>query len=104
MEIPPQKTRRHIPRDINEAARLLLADLLNLHLKRLSKLSDKEFDQLCDRLAPLINEEYQLYQGNMALLESCIEMSDKEDVVPAQVILDRMMQLIRNGPGLLIIA
>lgn len=103
MKIAPPKNRRCIPRDVNEAARLLLSDLLNLHLKTLSMLSDQDFNQLCDRLVPLINEEYQLCQGNMALLESCIEMSDKDDVVPAQVILVRMMQLIRNGPGLLII-
>ena len=74
-----------------------------LSLQDVQKLSDQEFNQLCDRLSPLLNEEYQICQGNKALLESCIEMSDKDDVVPAQVILDRMMRLIQNGPGLLII-
>lgn len=91
------------PRTVNEAAELLLSDLLIQHLRTLSCMTEKEFNLLCDQVTPYLNEEFQIWQGNDDLLESCYRNSSEDFDNPARVILDRVKDLLNNFSGFLVI-
>ena len=93
---------RQIPRTVEEAAQLLLSDLLIQHLHTLSQLSKGEFEELCDHVTPYLIEEFRLWQGNVALLNSCLNHDDGEDD-PARIILYRVRDILCNLNGLILI-
>lgn len=93
---------RQIPRTVDEAAQLLLSDLLIQHLQILSQLSNGEFEELCDHVTPYLIEEFQLWQGNVALLNSCLNHDTGEDD-PARIILNKVKDILCDFNGLLVI-
>lgn len=98
------KTERvRTPATVNEAAELLLSDLLVQHLKTLSNMTEHEFNLLCDHVTPYLIEEFQIWQGNNDLLESCYESGDGENSDPARVILNRVKEILNNFNGFLVI-
>ncbi len=98
------KTERYrTPTTVNEAAEMLLSDLLVQHLKTLSNMTDHEFNLLCDHVTPYLIEEFQIWQGNNDLLESCYECGDGENADPARIILNRVKEILSNFNGFLVI-
>jgi hypothetical protein len=93
---------RQAPRTVDEAAQLLLSDLLIQHLQALSQMSKSEFEELCDRVTPYLIDEFRLWQGNDALLNSCLSHNSEEDD-PARVILNKVKEIISDFHGFLVI-
>lgn len=98
------KTNQHrIPRSVDEAAELLLSDLLLQHLQSLSQMSEAEFDLLCDKIAPYLVDEFRIWQGNDALLESCFTQDEDDDPDPTRIILNRLKNILNDFHGFLVI-
>ncbi len=97
-----KKERYRKPNTVNEAAELLLSDLLIQHLQALSRMNEKEFNSLCDHVTPYLLEEFQVWQGNDALLSSCYEQCDTVQD-PARIILNRVKEMLKNFSGFLVI-
>jgi hypothetical protein len=95
-------TDRQVPSTVEEAAQLLLSDMLIQHLKTLSQLSRGEFEELCDRVTPYLIEEFQIWQGNVALLNSCLSHDTGEDD-PARIILNKVKDILCDFHGFLVI-
>ncbi len=92
-----------LPENVEEAAELLLSDLLMQHLQTLSNMTEEDFDQLCDRVSPYLVEEFKLWQGNEPLLDSCYANLDSHEVDPARIILNRVKQMLSDFHGFLVI-
>ena len=98
-----KKERYRKPRTVNEAAEQLLSDLLVQHLQTLSRMSENEFNKLCDHVTPYLNEEFQIWQGNSELLDSCYRQSKAVNEDPARIILNRVKDMLTNFNGFLVI-
>ncbi len=98
-----KKAQHRKPRTVNEAAEQLLSDLLVQHLQTLSRMSEKEFNMLCDHVTPYLNEEFQIWQGNVDLLDSCYRQCHTENEDPARIILNRVKEMLTNFNGFLVI-
>jgi hypothetical protein len=92
-----------LPSTVDEAAELLISDLLVQHLQVLTELNHEDFDLLCEQVTPYLNDEFQIWQGNEALLESCLRQSDRDNEDPARVILDCVIRKLQDINGFLII-
>ena len=93
---------RQVPQTVEEAAQLLLSDLLIQHLQALSQMSNSEFEDLCDRVAPFLIDEFRLWQGNDSLLNSCLSHDSKE-ADPAKIILNKVKEILCHFHGFLVI-
>ena len=89
--------------NIYGTAQILLSRILNEQLKSLSKLTNLEYENLCKELTPYLNDEYKIWQGNNALLESCMRVSRNATLDPARVILNRVIQIANNSQGYLVV-
>ncbi len=99
-----EKSEHHsLPHTVEEAAELLLSDLLLQHLHALSTMTESDFDHLCDQVAPYLIEEFRIWEGNHALLDSCFSQSDGEEVEPARIILKRVKEILHEFNGFLVI-
>lgn len=99
-----KKTKPQMPHTVEEAAELLLSDLLMQHLQTLSKMTEPDFDRLCDRVAPYLLEEFKIWQGNHALLDSCYsQQEDDDEIDPARIILKRVKKILHDFNGFLVI-
>lgn len=98
-----KNTRNKLPENVDEAAELLLSDLLMQHLQVLSNMNDDDFDLLCDRVSPYLIEEFKLWQGNEPLLDSCYANPDNSVTDPARIILNRVKQMLHDFQGFLVI-
>jgi hypothetical protein len=95
-------TDRQTPRTVEEAAQLLLSDLLIQHLQTLAEMSNSEFEVLCDHVTPYLIDEFRLWQGNDALLNSCLR-HDTDEADPARVILNKVKEILCDFHGFLVI-
>lgn len=95
--------KHRMPASVDEAAELLLSDLLLQHLQSLSKMDENDFDMLCERIAPYLLEEFKVWQGNDALLDSCFNQNEDADDDPARIILNRVKVLLNDFHGFLVI-
>jgi hypothetical protein len=95
-------TDRQTPQTVEEAAQLLLSDLLTQHLQVLSQMSKNEFEALCDSVTPYLIDEFRLWQGNDALLNSCLS-HDTEETDPARIILNKVKEILCDFHGFLVI-
>lgn len=98
-----RNTRYKLPENVDEAAELLLSDLLMQHLRTLSNMTEEDFEHLCDRVSPYLAEEFKLWQGNEPLLDSCYANIDCEENDPARIILNRVKQILHDFNGYLVI-
>ena len=98
-----KKVRHRLPGNVDEAAELLISDLLLQHLQTLSQLSDDQFELLCDKISPYLLEEFKIWQGNDQLLGSCFVQVDADSQDPARVILSRVKQMLQDFHGFLVI-
>jgi hypothetical protein len=95
--------RYKLPENVDEAAELLLSDLLVQHLQTLSNMSEEDFDRLCDSVSPYLAEEFRLWQGNEPLLDSCFADLGGRETDPGRIILNRAKQMLHEFHGLLVI-
>ena len=91
------------PKTVNEAAELLISDLLIQHLNSLSKMTEQEFNRLCDHVTPYLIDEFQIWQGNDDLLDSCYQSDDTALDDPARIILKKVRDMLNNFSGFLVI-
>ncbi len=92
-----------LPKSVDEAAELLLSDLLMQHLQALSNMTEEDFECLCDRVSPYLVEEFKLWQGNEPLLDSCYTDLETIEIDPARIILNRVKQMLHDFHGFLVI-
>jgi hypothetical protein len=92
-----------LPGNVDEAAELLISDLLTQHLRTLSHMTDEQFEQLCDQVSPYLLEEFQVWEGNDQLLGSCFLQGDEVQKDPARVILSRVKKKLQDFHGFLVI-
>jgi hypothetical protein len=116
-QTPPKWTRTHLrgtmyskkicprlPGNVDEAAELLITDLLTQHLQTLSHMTDEQFELLCDRVSPYLLEEFQVWHGNDQLLGSCFLQDDDDNQNdPARIILSRVKKKLQDFNGFLVI-
>lgn len=98
-----KKPRYRLPNSVDEAAELLISDMLIQHLQALSQMTDGDFELLCEKVTPFLIEEFRLWQGNDELLGSCCEQIDGDVHDPARIILNRVKQKLQNFHGIVII-
>lgn len=98
-------TERHrYPKTVDEAAQRLISDLLVQQLKALSRMDEAAFDDLCDAVTPTLLDEFEIWQGNDALLTSCYQRCDDDCADPARIILKRVKEILRDFNGYLVIS
>jgi len=94
-----------LPQTIDQAADLLISDLLTDHVEAMASLNDEEFESLYQGVAPYLIDEFRLWSGNDILLDACIEASNAcgESPDPARIILKRVVERIGDTEGIIII-
>lgn len=94
-----------LPQTIDQAADLLISDLLTDHVEAMASLSNDEFESLYQGVAPFLIDEFRLWSGNDMLLAACMEECTKcgENPDPARVILKRVVERIGDTEGIIII-
>jgi hypothetical protein len=99
---------RDLPRTVDEVADLLIGDLPAREMMTLSHLNREEFVKLYESVASYILDEFKIWTGNQALLESCMEqLAEAPDSRrlsdPALVILRRVWEKLRTTDDIVII-
>ena len=92
-----------LPKSVDEAAELLLSDLLLQHLQTLVQMSEDDYEKLCDKLAPYLLDEFRIWQGNDALLDSCYNQCETVSEDPTRIILNRVKTMLQDFHGFLVI-
>lgn len=98
-----KKPRYRLPANVDEAAEILISDMLIQHLQALSQMADSDFELLCEKVAPYLIEEFRLWQGNDELLASCCRHISDDIHDPARIILNRVKQMLQNFHGFVVI-
>lgn len=93
------------PRTVDEAAELLISDIPIDQRNVLSRMGEREFMQFYSTVAEFIIEDFKLWTGNEALLNSCFDSVDTEDehYDPAMIILKKVKQKLQDTDGIIII-
>lgn len=94
-----------LPQTIDQAADMLISDLLTDHVEAMSSLSNDEFESLYQGVAPYLIDEFRLWSGNDTLLAACMEACCiyNESPDPARIILKRVVERIGDTEGIIII-
>jgi hypothetical protein len=94
-----------LPQTIDQAADLLISDLLTDHIEAMASLSHEEFESLYQGVAPFLIDEFRLWSGNDSLLAACMEVCEArgETPDPVRVILERVVERIGDTEGIIII-
>jgi DNA topoisomerase IB len=94
-----------LPKTIDQAADLLISDLLTDHIEAMASLSDEEFESLYQGVAPFLIDEFRLWSGNDSLLAACMEACQASGEVPdpVRIILKRVVERIGDTEGIIII-
>ncbi|MCP4748519.1 MAG: hypothetical protein GY874_20655 [Desulfobacteraceae bacterium] len=98
-----KSTHYRMPSNVEEAAELLISDLLMQHLLALSVMTDDQFDTLCDKVTPYLIDEFRLWQGNDSLLASCFSKNSSKNQDPARIILEQVKKILKNFHGFVVI-
>ncbi len=99
----PKNACHRLPGNVDEAAELLISDLLTQHLQTLSHMTDEQFELLCENIAPYLLEEFQIWEGNDQLLGSCFLQDHENQTDPARIILGRVKKKLQDFHGFLVI-
>jgi DNA topoisomerase IB len=94
-----------LPQTVDQAADLLISDLLTDHIEVMASLSDEEFESLYQGVAPFLIDEFRLWSGNDSLLDACMKVCQArpENPDPVRVILERVVERIGDTEGVIII-
>lgn len=98
------KTKGHkMPRNVDEAARMLLSDFLVQHLQDLASQSEYEFEKFYSALTPYVNDTFKIRQGNDMLVTACEKHYKNPNDDPARIILEHVRIMLENFSGLFIL-
>jgi hypothetical protein len=94
-----------IPATVDEAAEVLIADLLPCHFDNITTFNEKEFEQLYQAIRSYLINEFKLWSGNGQLLSSCLKETKNEgaDFDPAKIILNKIKSKLMDTYGIIII-
>ena len=95
----PQTIDIDLPRTIDGAVTLLLADLPLLERSRLANMTPEELDLVNHVVGLQIARDFRLWSGNDALLQACMaatESTDGDDLDPTKVIVRAMWQKLQE--------
>jgi hypothetical protein len=88
-----------LPRTIDEAVTILLADLPLMARTRLAKMTPEELDLFNHIVGLQIAKDFRLWSGNDALLQACMtatEATGDDDLEPSKVIVRAMWQKLQE--------
>lgn len=86
-----EKGQLSLPQTVEEAAELLISDLLIKHMTSMMRMTKAELAKLHEKVAPYLLEEFRIWTGNEALLQSCMEKAgESQNLDPAIVILQEV--------------
>jgi hypothetical protein len=94
-----------IPATVDEAAEVLIADLLPCHFDNITTFSEKEFEQLYQAIHSYLINEFKLWSGNDQLLSSCLKeaKNESDNFEPAKIILKKIKSKLMDTYGIIII-
>jgi hypothetical protein len=97
--------KNQIPTTVDEAAEVLIGDLLTYHLDNLTTLNEKELDKLHEAIRTYIADEFKLWSGNDQLLSSCLKEagSENDNFDPSTIILKKIKSKLMDTYGIIII-
>ena len=100
-----KNSRYQLPISVDDAAEVLIADLLTCHLDTLTTLNEKEFDHLYEAITPYMLDEFKIWSGNNQLLSSCLaEAGEDADLFdPTRIIIQRIKSKLMDTYGIIII-
>ncbi len=100
-----KNSRYQLPTSVDEAAEVLIADLLTCHLDTLTTINEKEFDQLYEAITPYMLDDFKIWSGNNQLLSSClVEAGQDLDVFdPTRIIIQKIKSKLMDTYGIIII-
>lgn len=100
-----KSSKYQLPITVDEAAEMLIADLLTCHVETITSLNTKEFDQLYEAICPYMVDEFKIWSGNDQLLSSCLsEAGENIDLFdPAKVIMEKIKSKLMDTYGIIII-
>jgi hypothetical protein len=98
-----KRARYRLPTTVDEAAEILISDLLIQHLHALTEMAPEDFDFLCEKVTPYLVDEFQIWEGNKALLDSCLNQSNGPMGDPARVILNCVIKKLQDINGFIVI-
>ncbi len=100
-----KNSRYQLPTSVDEAAEVLIADLLTCHLDTITTLNDKEFDQLYETVTPYMLDDFKIWSGNNQLLSSCLVEAgqDIEIFDPTRIIIQKIKSKLMDTYGIIII-
>lgn len=100
-----KSSKYRLPTSVDEAAEVLIADLLTCHLETITSLNTKELDQLYEAICPYMLDEFKLWSGNVELLSSCLAEAGNDTKMfdPAKVILQKIKSKLMDTYGIIII-
>lgn len=91
------------PRTVDEAVDVLISDLTTQQMAAMSRMSEEDFDQLCEQLAPYLQDDFRLWSGNHELLSDCYENGfSKLETDPMRIILQQMRLRLKDDTGVFI--
>lgn len=96
---------KKLPRTIDEAVDLLMADLPIADQDTLRYLNDEDFRTLYRSVAASILNEFGLWRGNDALLASCLSAAPAGSRMPepSLIILEHLRRRLRDTSGIFIL-
>ena len=100
-----KKQRHQFPKTVDEAAELLINDIPIDQRNILMKMEEEEFLGFYSTVAEYIIEDFKIWTGNEALLNSCFDWVglDEEEIDPAMIILKRVREKLHDTDGIIII-
>jgi hypothetical protein len=82
---------------VEEAVDLLMSDMTTQQMAAMGRMSDEEFDRLYRQLAPHLQYDFQIWQGNDSLLMACFESVDNNTGTdPMRIIMDQLRKQIKT--------
>jgi hypothetical protein len=92
-----------LPKTIDEAANLLISDLSTQQMTMMERISDRDFDVLCDILLPYIQDDFRIWSGNDALLMSCFEGNHSTSTDPMRIIMERVRKMLQKKSDMILV-
>ena len=100
-----KRQRFDTPKTVDEAAEILIDDIPIGQRTVLVNMEEEEFMQFYSTVAEYIIEDFKIWNGNNALLNSCINWGDwnENQNDPAMIILKRVRAKLQDTDGIIII-
>ncbi len=97
--------KKQLLRTVDDVADYIIAELMPVEQQELAVMDEQAFQALYAAVAHNIIDEFELWSGNDALLNSCFNAPCDDDTCtdPAHIILQKVQEKLRLGQGVVII-